>query len=467
MGRLLTHDEYIKAAKFHPDIEIIGQYTGMHNKIQFKCKRCNRTGFKVACDLKNGIGCPYCAHTQTSFAENFIFLALALVIDSTIEAEDIVSVKKRDRTAINNELDIYLPDYKLAIEPGSWSFHKKTLAKDINKHDICIQNGIDIMIIYDCFNDDDAEMVSEYDYITTYNKWLAVEKDYSSLKKIIGTILEKIDVDFDFTDDDWNNIAIVASDMSRRISIDEYKKRLKEVNPDVELIGELKGNMTAKVKFRCLKDGCGYEWEASPSQLIKQNPTGCRKCAKTLKPTDDQFVAIIKEKLPDITIVGKYINSATKIAYICNICGYHGEATPNQLLSGHGCRECSLKAKHAKMRKSQEQFNNEIHEIHPELEIVGEYTGDSDIIECRCTICGNTIFPHAGDLKRHGCIYCAQNKNAQRKQKPVRCIETGESYPSVKAARMATGIKNIDGVCRGKNHMAGGYTWEYIKEKNI
>ena len=45
--------------------------------------------------------------------------------------------------------------------------------------------------------------------------------------------------------------------------------------------------------------------------------------------------------------------------------------------------------------------------------------------------------------------------------KPVICVETGECYPSQKAAEEATGFSGIHKVCAGRNYTAGGYHWRY------
>ena len=47
--------------------------------------------------------------------------------------------------------------------------------------------------------------------------------------------------------------------------------------------------------------------------------------------------------------------------------------------------------------------------------------------------------------------------------KPVRCIETGELFPSAHAAETATGFCSIHKVCQGKRKVSGGYHWEYVR----
>lgn len=55
-------------------------------------------------------------------------------------------------------------------------------------------------------------------------------------------------------------------------------------------------------------------------------------------------------------------------------------------------------------------------------------------------------------------------KVAKAHSKPVKCIETGEIFPSGKAAGEKYGIPStwINAVCRGVGKTAGGYHWERI-----
>ncbi len=53
-------------------------------------------------------------------------------------------------------------------------------------------------------------------------------------------------------------------------------------------------------------------------------------------------------------------------------------------------------------------------------------------------------------------------------KKPVRCIETGEVYESIKAAAAAVNRApdGISKVLAGRNKTCGGYTWELVEEEN-
>ena len=48
---------------------------------------------------------------------------------------------------------------------------------------------------------------------------------------------------------------------------------------------------------------------------------------------------------------------------------------------------------------------------------------------------------------------------ADRRAKPVRCVETGEVYRSQWAAERATGFCGVHKACRGRQRTCGGYHW--------
>ena len=52
--------------------------------------------------------------------------------------------------------------------------------------------------------------------------------------------------------------------------------------------------------------------------------------------------------------------------------------------------------------------------------------------------------------------------------RPVRCAETREIFPSIKAAAASVGVRspNISAVLAGKQKSAGGYHWKYVDDEN-
>lgn len=53
------------------------------------------------------------------------------------------------------------------------------------------------------------------------------------------------------------------------------------------------------------------------------------------------------------------------------------------------------------------------------------------------------------------------NLNCDSTSVPVRCIETGEIFPSIREAARQTGAKNIFWCCIGKRQTSNGFHWEY------
>ena len=54
--------------------------------------------------------------------------------------------------------------------------------------------------------------------------------------------------------------------------------------------------------------------------------------------------------------------------------------------------------------------------------------------------------------------------NRARTSKRVRCVETGQEFPSAQDAAASVGLKggsHISSVAKGKRPKAGGFTWEY------
>lgn len=62
MSRKKTHEEYIaEVAKINPNIEVIGIYINAHERIEHRCLVCGRTWFTKPCGILLGYGCAKCA----------------------------------------------------------------------------------------------------------------------------------------------------------------------------------------------------------------------------------------------------------------------------------------------------------------------------------------------------------------------------------------------------------------------
>ena len=51
-------------------------------------------------------------------------------------------VLSRDKSLIGMELDIVIPKYKVAIEPGNWLLHQRSIKRDERKRQLCENKGL-------------------------------------------------------------------------------------------------------------------------------------------------------------------------------------------------------------------------------------------------------------------------------------------------------------------------------------
>lgn len=171
----------------------------------------------------------------------------------------------------------------------------------------------------------------------------------------------------------------------------EFIELMQGVNPDIEIIGNyVKSGVPIKCKCRV----CGHVWEATPNDLLNYG-TGCPNFRnhpgyrnKKLKTTS-QFIEELSEVNPNILVLGEYEASNEKIACKCKICGHEWSATASSLLHGHGCPNFRNHPGYRDKRlKTTSQFIEELSEINPNIEVLGEYEASKKKIACKCKICG-------------------------------------------------------------------------------
>lgn len=128
-----------------PNIETL--YINSHSKINITCKKCGNTFTKIACDhltSPNG-GCLHC-YANVSKGEEEISEYIRKILPN----ERIIL---RDRNTLkHNELDIYLPERKVAFEYNGVYWHSneyKTKNYHLSKLEECKQNGIALVQIFE------------------------------------------------------------------------------------------------------------------------------------------------------------------------------------------------------------------------------------------------------------------------------------------------------------------------------
>ena len=187
---------------------------------------------------------------------------------------------------------------------------------------------------------------------------------------------------------------------------EEFKREMKEINKNIEILGEHINDKT-KIKCRCKIDG--YEWEATPSNLLSGK--GCPKCYENIKKlTHEEFINRMKEINNNIEVLEEYTDNKTKIKCRCKKDGYEWEVIPNSLLRGIGCPKCA-----GKNKKTTKDFKQEIKEINDNIEILGEYVNARTKIKCKCKIDGYEWETRPDNLLGgKGCPKCNESKGEKR-----------------------------------------------------
>ena len=324
-----TTDSFIKELrKINPEIEVLGEYVNQSTGILCKCNICENEWMAKPQHLLRGQGCPNCYHSSTSFLEIFIFEAFEFVFGEG-------KVFHRDTETIGKEMDIYIPEIGVAIEPGSYYWHKDKIEEDLEKQSCAEKAGIRMIIIYDACIEPSPLLGDD---IWTYEVDLGSEKDISLMQTIVYRLFDAVGIERVFSNDEWDEIRSYAHKHSRRKTTEVFIQELSVINPDIEVLGEYEKS-NKKIKCRCTV--CGHIWSAVPTSLLQGH--GCSKCAKVLRRTPEQFIEEVKKISPELTILGTFENTKAKIETKCNLCGHVWSPAAGGLLAGQRCPFCSAK----------------------------------------------------------------------------------------------------------------------------
>lgn len=305
-------------------IKVLGEYQNGHTNIKLQCSRCGKEWEAKPYSVLQGHGCPRCAKSGTSFMEQLILLCFQ-------KALGVTEVISRDKNAIGMELDVYIPSLGFAIEPGNWWLHKRSIQRDKKKRELCANEGIRLITIYDKFPKNQPLPFS--DNIYTFNEDLNIA-DHSLIRKLIMRLYSDVGIVKNFSNAEWEEIESFAYENSKAMTHEDFVERLHAKHPSIHVIGRYQ-NANRRLLVRC--NVCGFEWNAVPANLLSGD--GCRKCGakkaheKSLK-ANDEFIREVSITNPDVDIIGTYAGRHFPVRAKCRICGYEWEPVASSLLRG-------------------------------------------------------------------------------------------------------------------------------------
>lgn len=421
MGKMMTIDDFMARLHDGVHVAVIGDWFGVSAKVKMRCLDCGHEWDVVPSSLLRGHGCPHCKRSGTSFMEQVLLYSMIL-------AFGVDAVLFRNRGLIGKELDIYIPSRKFAIEIGSWFWHEQKYLNDLDKVKLCNAIGVRLITIYSDFNG--GQVFCDAD-VWTYHENFSEERHVDVLKSVVERVYELLGLSSGLLFDRWQDILVRAAMSSRRMSTDEFKLKLVEIRPDIDVIGDFSG-MHHSIQVSCRN--CGFVWDSVPSRLL--SGFGCRKCGRNvvsekLSLSFDDYVSKLSVVNPDILVVGNYINASRPVDVKCLVCGYEWSPVASSLTSsGHGCPSCWERRRGVCLRSSHDDFMEKFLEKgNVNIEILGEYVTSKELIQVRCKLCGREWFSTPNQLLRgSGCIVCS---GKQKKSNEMFVKELSLKQPSL------------------------------------
>ena len=155
----------------------------------------------------------------------------------------------------------------------------------------------------------------------------------------------------------------------RKLTQEEFEKRLYDLNKNIEVIGKYQNNST---KVICKCKICHDEWSPLPANLFKGH--GCPSCANNKRYSTEEFIIKLNEVNTDIELLDEYKSIFEKVHIKYKSCGHECFQAPHDLLQGASCTICSGK------NKTTESFKKYISKINPQVTILSPYTKMKDKI---------------------------------------------------------------------------------------
>lgn len=129
--------------------------------------------------------------------------------------------------------------------------------------------------------------------------------------------------------------------IGRHKTTESFRLEVFNINPNIKINGEYI-NASTPIECECLIDG--IIWFPKPNALL--NGQGCPECGriasnKNSTKTNQEFVHQLGIVNPDIIPLQEYVQAKIPILVMCKKCGYKWQTTPDNLLRGGSCQNCS------------------------------------------------------------------------------------------------------------------------------
>lgn len=199
-----------------------------------------------------------------------------------------------------------------------------------------------------------------------------------------------------------------------KMTNEQFLEKLYSITNNILPLEECSGTDN-KILCKCLI--CNNEWYIKPKKLLKGQ--SCPICANKQRREGKYKVSKkeFEEKIKKLgyTAIDQYQGLSVAINFRCDKCGYQFHTTPSRLISKKtSCKNCF----NISLRKTNEQFINELNLINPDIEPLSEYINSYIKIKYKCKICNSIHSALPSNLLRgYGCPDCYASKGEKRCKK--------------------------------------------------
>lgn len=320
-----THEEYVEQLKrVNPNINIIGQYVNANTKIEHKCLIHNICWMNTPSRMLQGVGCEKChaekIHASKTRSHEEYIEQLKKANPDIIPIENFKTIHEKIPHYCKKH-NVYwdvIPDNVLRGHGCPKCRGEKITQKNSKSFE---QYRKELQEKHP-----NIECIGEYVNGTTPVMHRCKDCGYKWSSQPIYVL---------------DNIGCKKCNKNLRRNEQEYIDELKQINPNIELIGHYV-NTSTYATHKCKIHN--YCWDVVPSSIL--NGTGCPICgikkrAVSSRKTHEEYEAELARANPDIVCIDKYIDSSTKIKVKCLKCNTIWKPFPFNILRGHGCPTCN------------------------------------------------------------------------------------------------------------------------------
>lgn len=340
---------------------LIGEYVNANTKIKLRHNPCGTEYEVLPFNFLNGTRCPKCSlQLKRSLPEEVVayFLSKHFKIEQSFRPEWL-----KYKSGFNGEIDIWIPELNIGIEYDGKEYHKEEKQeRDIIKNNMLSQSPNCKKLIrireYGLPHFDilpkNVEIIEATGIISLTSK-----RGIEILEIIITKLLNSLGVPspkVKITDDIINCCQLNMEDYyvseglpirskkqsNRKSNTKIYKKRVYNLVGDEYTVLSEYEYAQSKIKMR--HNTCGYEYETKPSYFLSGRR--CPRCAGHKKLTTTEYKSrVYKLVQNEYSVLGEYINTATKIKMKHEKCGHVWEVRPYSFIAGSRCPKCYKETK--------------------------------------------------------------------------------------------------------------------------